>query len=280
MAAMTLVHLSEPALAIHLDIFREVSFLSIPVLDAATLMVEAEVRNDVRLLSKRAEVAATVIHRVLFGGTLNKEKYIEQVRDVLSDPADAAWLRDRVEGAIGAPIAAEVTDRRSLAGLRGDGERRNRAAVGSVFRRSFLRRPLDTSVRVVRHMLGQVASTLRPPGVVGCPGDPFPELPCYGLTLHLASAISIYGLYQPSVRSDAATLKTENEERYEEMLKRRWTRWAFLRWCLPSVFLWLQAKRAGIVLVDRLPLALRIARRLGIAPAWVARPASVSKGRP
>ena len=258
---------------LHFDLFRGLSHLSLPLLTADELWQESQVHRDVRRLTPRMEVLSTVLHRTVFGGTLNKPAYVEQLRALLEESPDGPWLEERVRRVLGPALAAELTSVERLASLSRDGSARAARARRAVLRGAFRRSPVAAAGSVVRFAWGQLGSMLRPPGVVGRPRDPVPGLPGERLSTSLASALSIYGFSVPHVRAGAGTIETLNPPRYADMLRERWHYWAPLRTALPSVFLWLQAKRAGVVVVDRLPWALRILRRTPFRPRWLARPA-------
>lgn len=268
MAGVTLFHAGERG-TLHFDLFKGITHLSNPLFSVEELWTEAEVVDDVRRLSKRMEVLATTVHRVVFGGTLNKAKYVDQLADLLREPEQRQWLEERVSGILDPVLARELTDLGSLEILTRKGGDRARRARRAFWRNRLSASPTRMLGNVTRYGAGQLGSVLHPPGVVGLEGDPFPGLADEVLTLELASALSAYGFQVGHVRADAAEIKTLNAPRFADMLRQRWKYWAPLRTVAPSLFLWLQAKRTGVVIVDRLPTLLRALRRSPMRPRWL-----------
>jgi hypothetical protein len=63
-------------------------------------------------------------------------------------------------------------------------------------------------------------------------------------------------------------VRSLNGPKHQQCVESLWRSATILRWVAPSLFLWLQAKRNRVVVLERLPLALRGLRRLS-PPAWL-----------
>ncbi len=271
MAAVTLFH-PETRETLHFDLFKGITHLSNPLFTVEELWEESEVVNDVRRLSHRMEVLATVVHRTVFGGTLNKQKYVEQLAEFVSDPRNRSWLAARVSRVLGPEFAVELTTPERVRELTRFGADRSARARKTFLSRRARRAPFSFAWDTVRYFAGQVGSMLFPPGFVGQPGDRVPALGSELLTLELACALSAYGFYVPSTRSRAEQIQTVNAPRFADMLKERWDYWGPLREWAPSVFLWFLAKRAAVVVVDRLPPLLALLRGSRVlCPRWLGR---------
>lgn len=268
MAGVTLFH-ADVRETLHFDLFKGITHVSNPLFSVDDLWNETEVVGDVRRLSKRMEVLATTVHRVVFGGTLNKRKYVDQLAHFLEDAEQRRWLEECVSLVLGPDLARELTNPEALEPLTRNGGDRARRARRAFWRNRLRASPTRTLANFTRYGAGQLGSVFHPPGVVGVEGDPFPGLNNEVLTLELASALSAYGFQVKHVRADAAEIKTLNAPRFEDMLRQRWKYWTPLRQVAPSLFLWLQAKRTGVVIVDRLPTLLRALRRSPMRPRWL-----------
>ena len=266
--------------AIHFDVFDGISYLCLPLLTPAVLDTESILRRGVRQLGERGRVAATVIHHLAWSGLLSKAKYRIELERVLADPHDRSWLLGKVERALGHHLCEEVLALRSTDSLGvATGSRRWVLAKG-LMRQWLCRDPIVAVKSVLRYLVGQTRSMWRPPGLVGCPGDPIAAaLPGKPLSAELACRISPHAFAAPTVRAHAASLRTFNGPRYERSTVRLWRRWGVVRWVWPTLFLWVQAKRNRVVVLEELPLVPRFLRSLSLQPTWIA-PARGSRRPP
>lgn len=260
--------------AIHFDVFDGISYLGVELCSSGTLASESSVSNGVRRLNRRAKSLATLVHHIAWSGYLGKEKYREELAEVLGDPTDALWMFQRVSEACG-PWTAQwlLSPTRQLdhATL----PSRLKFAVGVFTTASRGRsKPLRG---VLRYWCSQWASMRSPPGLVGLYGESFPSAPNLVLSEELACALAPHGCVARTARSLPRDVHTLNGERYRRTISRAWARWTLVRWLVPSVFLRYQAKRNRIVVLrDRLPLGMRLLRRVA-APGWVAVPADAQR---
>ena len=259
-----------PPQAIHFDVFDGITFLGLPLVSCDVLQSESFVHCGVRQLSGRGRALATTVHHLAWNGRLQKEKYRTELDAVLAAPADREWLLRHVDRALGPWVAAE------LGGLV-DPSRLGRATLlrrWGIARGIWVRWVAPQSVltcrRMVRYVAGQLDSLLHPPGIVGCPGNRIPGVAGARLSAELACRIAPHGFAADSVRGSVCQTKTLNGPRYEASLAVLWKRWTLLRWLLPSLFLWVQAKRNRVAVVGRLPVGLRILRRTRWGAGWVA----------
>lgn len=276
MMAVTVLHFRTKAL-LRVDVVLDISVFGVPLLGPDLWLEESAVKNDIRRLSLRAETAVAVVQRVLHEGLLNKPKYLGQLRSGFASD-DEDWLRSTFRTAFGGKLGAELGDSDAGGGLAQVGSgRRARAILGALGPR-LLRHPGRTVGGVLAYGAGQVRSMLSPGGLVGTPDDTVPGLPGQPLDLEFASRLSVDSVRAPGVRAPASSLRTADEGRSTTKLANRWRFWTPLRWVSPSAFLWLQAKRFGVVIVDRLPVGLRLLRRLGVGRSWMARTGSTGDG--
>jgi len=273
---------SEPgpsASAIHFDVFEGITYLCLPLLPPELLETESVVRDGVRQLSERGRVLVTTVHHLAWSGALLKEKYRAELAGVLARGADREWLLSSVDAALGNTVSRELAKPGGPAGLGGGGaaiRRRIRLGLAS---RWLLPHPRLTLRSLGTYLRGQLQSVRRPPGLVGCPGDSIPGLPGTPLSIELACRISPHAAGATDVRAPAAMVRTLNGPRYERSTARLWRAWTPVRWLVPSLFLYLQAKRNRIVVLDRLPLAVRWLRSRAPSPGWLATPAVRDLGR-
>jgi hypothetical protein len=110
---------------------------------------------------------------------------------------------------------------------------------------------------------------VRPAGIVGRRGELIRGvgLP---LTDTLACGVAPLAMLATTVRSH--DVRSENSAKHRDYVAGIWSRGTLLRLILPSLFLWLQAKRGRIVVLDQLPLGIRITRAIA-RPAWITMPA-------
>jgi hypothetical protein len=256
--------------AIHFDVFENISFLCLPLVSSEVLYSESFVRGGVRQLSARGRALATTVHHMAWNGRLQKEKYRADVEAVLATPQDRDWFLRHVDEALGPWVAAELRGLVEVSGL-GKAALRRRWAVGrGLWVRSVAPRPLLACRRVARYVVGQLESLAHPPGIVGCPGDAVPGVPGARLGPDLACKIAPHGFAADSVRCSPRHARTLNGPRYEASLAVFWRRWTLVRWLLPSLFLWVQAKRNRVVVIRQLPLGLRVLRGSRWRPDWLA----------
>jgi hypothetical protein len=254
--------------AIHFDVFDGITLAGVPLVSPARIAAESTVRDGVRSLTARGRVFVTLAHHLAWNGGLTKQRYRDELAAVLGDPLDRAWLIDALRAPFGDRIAGEVWQPDALgSGL----DRRRRAARVAALRRALLAAPLATCRGLVRYASGQLPSFVRPPGLIARPGD---GLAGSGVRLDLTLACRIaphaFAIADVRARHGAHTV---NGPRYERTLARTWARAALVRWVAPSLFLWYQAKRGRVILIDRLPAGLRLLRRLA-RPAWLAPPSA------
>jgi hypothetical protein len=271
MVGLSLMYPDGEAVALHFDIFDGITFLSIPLLSVNELYDESFAAAGIRQLSNRARAAATVIHHMAWSGMLRKQKYVDDLTAVLALPTDRKWFEEKATRAFGPRLGGLLADPTYVQTLTTSSSRRRLRYFGATIYHGIRMTPVATMAHMAAYTLGQAESLVRPPGVVGCPGDPFPGLEGTSLSLSLACAISPHALRAPTVRSPSRCVTTLNGARYESSIRHMWLAAAPLRWLLPSVFLWLNAKRGRVVLVDRLPRSLELLRRLGGGKRWLAR---------
>jgi hypothetical protein len=265
MTALSLVDLATAGSsdALHVDVFDGLRALGVPLLTAEELAAESVVdASGVRRLTERGRALATLVHHLANSGGLTKDKYVWEVADVLRRPDARAWLIAETGRVLGPRVAAALQAREGRSALR-------RCSVARLLgvRAHALRRAPAAGARAMRdYMAGQLPSLFAPPGLVGRPGSPAPLLDGVAMTPELACRIAPVSFLASTVRApEAHTLNGAKHQRYVTGV---WRRWTLARWLAPSLFLWLQAKRSRVVLIDRLPLVLRALRRLR-EPAWL-----------
>jgi hypothetical protein len=255
--------------AIHFDVFNGISYLGIPLCPALVLDQESSIRDGVRVLSDRGKALATLLHHMAWNGHLSKEKYRAELADVLTHPPDAAWVERHTAVAFGEPAAHRLLSSSSVSPLY-HGTLSNRLKLAAaVVHRAAGGNPFRPARQIMAYWAGQWSSFRFPPGLVGTVGDRYPEWPNLRLTEELACSIAPHGCAAPSARAQSRRVHTLNGPRYQRATCGSWKRWTPVRWLLPSVFLFYQAKRNRVVVLsNRLPIGLRILRHLR-APAWV-----------
>ena len=265
--------------AVHFDVFEGITYLCLPLLRPEVLDTESIVRSGVRHLSERGRVLATTTHHLAWNGALLKEKYRTELAAVLARETDREWLLRTVDAALGTPVSRELGKPHGPAGL-GSGALglRRRVWLG-LASRWFLPHPGLALRSLSTYVRGQLRSLRHPPGLVGCPQDSIPDLPGTLLSVELACRISPHALGAKDVRTPPTMVRTLNGPRYERTTARLWRTWTPVRWLLPSLFLFLQAKRNRIVVLDRLPFAIRWLRSRAHPPGWVTTPAARDLGR-
>jgi hypothetical protein len=264
--------------AVHFDVFNGLSYLGVELCSSATLASESSVTKGVRHLSRRGRALATLVHHMAWNGYLSKEKYRSELGDVLADPADALWVRQRLSEAFGRRAAdrllfpASRLEHATLA---------NRVEVAwAVFSTAGRGHPARPVRQLLRYWSGQWSSLRSPPGLVGLEGDSFPAAPGLILSEELACTLAPHGCAARTVRSRPGDVHTLNGERYRRTMSRAWARWTLIRWLIPSFFLRYQAKRNRIVVLrDRLPSGVRLLRRFG-DPTWIAVPSAIQRTVP
>lgn len=256
--------------AIHFDVFDGISAFGIPLIPTTLLAAESVVRQNVRQLNARGRSLATIAHHVGCSGALTKDKYVSELAPVLERPADRAWLVENARRMLGVRVANELQvsvatdDQHPL-------RRRSRVRqLGSLWT-SARRAPDGTSVvfrGVSSYVAAQLPSLVQPPGLIGCPGEHVRELPQLVLTGTLACRVAPLAMIADHVRSRVDAVRTENSEKHRRAIADIWSSSVLLRWVVPSLFLWMQAKQARVVVLRRLPLGLRLLRRMA-SPRWV-----------
>ena len=270
MVGLSLVHAASPVSleALHFDVFAGISYLGIPLLTPEDLAEGSQVRGGVRHLSPSHRVLATVLHHLSWSGGLSKTKYRQELLDLQG--ARPPWLEaqlSRVHSRLLAELVARPWD------IPTGPSRRTRLILTSALALQRLRKEPGRFVTALSaYLVGQIPSLIRPPGKIGRPGDLIPDLSVGALDLRLACRICPLAAQAPSVRAPASCLRTLNGPRYESALQRTWQRWSMIRWLVPTAFLWFQAKRNRIVLLESLPLGIRFLRRLPTRPSWISSP--------
>jgi hypothetical protein len=264
--------------AIHFDVFNGISYLGIELCSSATLASESSVTNGVRHLNRRGRALATLMHHMAWNGYLSKEKYRRELADVLANPADVVWIRQRVSEGFGLRAADTLL---SPASRLDHATLRSRLEIAyAVFSTAARGHPARPARQLFRYWSGQWSSLRSPPGLVGLAGDSLPGAPAVTLSEELACALAPHGCAARTVRSRPGEVHTLNGERYRRTTSRAWARWTLIRWLVPSFFLRYQAKRNRIVVLrDGLPVGIRLLRRFG-DPAWIAVPTASRRARP
>ena len=256
--------------AIHFDVFDGISAFGIPLIPTTLLAAESVVRQNVRQLNARGRSLATIAHHVGCSGALSKDKYLSELAPVLERAPDRAWLVENAKRMLGARVASELQ-----VGVVSDTQhplrKRSRVRQLTTLWISARRAP-DGMTAILRgigaYVAAQLPSFLRPPGLVGCDGERLRELPQLALSGTLACRVAPLAMIADSVRSPASAVRTENSDKHQRCIADIWSAGVALRWTVPSLFLWLQAKRGRVVVLRRLPLGLRLLRRVA-GPGWL-----------
>lgn len=255
-----------PATAIHVDVFDGISAYGISIMSSGFLQSESVLRGTVRQLSDRARPLVTLAHHVGSSGALTKELYVSELEAVLRG-RDREWLLVSIADLLGDRVAGDV--RRGAAGaarhpLRQPSRARQVHALTAAARRGGA--GVRGAIRgVSEYLFGQLPSVARPAGIVGRRGELIRGvgLP---LTDTLACGVAPLAMLATTVRSHEA--RSENSAKHRDYVAGIWSRARVLRLVLPSFFLWLQAKRGRIVVLDTLPLGIRLVRAVA-RPAWI-----------
>lgn len=256
--------------ALHFDVFDGITYHGLELVPKAVLRDESEVENGVRRLNDRGKALATLTHHVAWNGGLGKEKYRRQLCAVVEHDGDRRWLHAHVAAVFGRSVAHEVVNREQIEQLGHNIRARRRRVVRALFVTQLRRRPIATIARIARYLFGQLKSFKSPPGLVGSVGSPVPSAPTRTLSLALACKLSPHAFRVPHVRVTDQFVETLNGEGYERVLRKTWRRWFAIRFVAPSVFLYYQAKRGRVILIDRLPTGIRVLQRMSTRPNWVA----------
>ena len=256
--------------AIHFDVFDGISAYGIPLIPTTLLAAESVVRQNVRQLNARGRSLATVAHHVGCSGALTKDKYVAELAPVLARPADRAWLVENARRMLGVRVAGELqvgSATESGHPLRKKSRVRQLASLWTAARRAP-----DGASAVIRGVISylgaQLPSLVQPPGLVGCRGEPIRGLPQLTLTDTLASRVAPLAMIADNVRSPAGAVRTQNSDKHRRCIAAIWSAGAVLRWTVPSLFLWMQAKRGRVVVLRRLPVGLNLFRRVA-RPRWL-----------
>jgi hypothetical protein len=256
--------------AIHFDVFDGISAFGIPLIPTTLLAAESVVRQNVRQLNARGRSLATVAHHVGYSGALTKDKYVAELAPVLARPADRAWLVENARRMLGVRVANELQvgiGPESQHPLRSKSRVRQLASLWTAARRA----PDGTSAvirGIISYLGAQLPSLVQPPGIVGCRGERIRELPQLTLTDTLASRVAPLAMIADNVRSPASAVRTHNSDKHRRCIADIWSAGVVLRWTVPSLFLWWQAKQGRVVVLRRLPLAVRLLRRVA-SPGWI-----------
>ena len=256
--------------AIHFDVFDGISAFGIPLIPTTLLAAESVVRQNVRQLNARGRCLATVAHHVACSGALTKDKYVAELAPVLERPADRAWLVENARRMLGARVAGELQ-----VGSASDSDhplrKKSRLRQLATLWAAAGRAPdgMSAVIRgVMAYLAAQLPSLVQPPGLVGRRGEHIREFPELLLTETLACRVAPLAMIADSVRSRADAVRTENSEKHRRCIADIWSASVVLRWTVPSFFLWLQAKRGRVVVLRRLPLGVRLLRRVA-SPRWL-----------
>ena len=270
MTAFSLVDLSAspPRDALHVDVFNGIRVHGVRLLPPELLAAESVVRDGVRQLTPRARVLATLAHHAAASGALTKDKYLTELVELQEQPEERAWLLARTAEWLGHALVGELAAPGGPTALRTPSRRRRWRVLASA-----ARSPWGLARMMLRYCAGQLPSLVHPSGVVGRRGDRFGAPPhLFWLSPELACRVSPLAMIASSVRAAPEAVYTLNGAKHQRCITEIWRAATPLRLFAPSLFLWLQAKRNRIVVLDRLPLALRALRRVA-APVWLATPA-------
>lgn len=256
--------------AVHFDVFKGITWLGVELISPALLQHESVVTRGVRQLSRRARVLATLVHHVGWSGGLTKTKYIDELRNLKADAAEAAWLQATLTTMLGPTVVKSLLDTDASLALGGKrGAWRCRYLLPVLLRRLGAQ-PLQTARALARYVTGHWPSLVHPPGIVGRRGAVLPGS-AQGLLLDLriASQVSPHAIGAPSARCSTRSLHILNGPIYATNAAGLWRRWTIVRWAAPTLFLWLQAKRNHAIVLDRLPLGARMLAAT-VKPGWLA----------
>ena len=274
--AASLVDLEDgpPRRAIHVDIFCGISAFGIRLLSPELLARESTIRGNVRELSDRVRVLATVAHHFACSGALTKDKYLDELMAVLARDADRDWLLRHVEQSFGPSLIAELTGEIIGRSLRTPSLRRRKMILLGALEKSAAHKPGFGLVGIAQYTAGQFPSLLHPPGIIGRRGERLAALPQSSLTPELASGVSPLAMIASDVHARASEVWTLNSDKHLAHVRSVWANGALLRRLSPSLFLWWQAKRNRVVVLNELPLGLRLLRRI-TQPQWLTVPDGV-----
>ena len=248
--------------AIHFDIFKGVAWFGIPLLSPEDLDAGSELVDGICRLTPGYRTLVTVLHHLSWSGTLAKEKYRADVRDMLDGPR-RQWLLDELRERHSPALARAVQE--DLSSLSSPNRARSwRLRVAFLVGR-LRRSPLAAGSHVTRYALGQVASFLRPPGLVGRPDEPVAAWGGATLDVDLACRVAPMSIGAYHVRVPSTQISTHAHDRYRRELESQWAAFAPVRWVMPTLFLWLSAKRNRIVVLEHLPIGVRLLRAIGVS---------------
>ncbi len=257
--------------AFHFDVFRDIGYANVELISPVELASESfERAPGVRALSDRMRALATTVHHLTWSGRLSKAKYRDELSDALHGATHRSWTTSHLEYVFGRDVARQI-GQLSSEGRLGEEDRKRRSVFRlAAIRRAFARRPRETGIAILRYIGSHLATLVSPAGIVGMAGDRVPGADGdLRLDLDLACGLSPHGFRVRSVRSNG--IETLNGERYQNDLERVWMRTRVVRRVAPSAFLWVQAKRNRVVIVDEPPPMIALFRRLGLT-SWVSRP--------
>ncbi len=236
--------------AVHLDIFDGIGVWGCRLIEPGLLEQEAR-SGEVRSLSNRAVVLVTLVHHLCWNGGFTNPEYFSRLKTALA--SDRPWLEGELSRIFGRAFADQICNApEDLA--TGRAGRRSRALV-NVLGRGLLRRPLATLRGLARYAGDHVRTLVRPTGLVAGPRAVVPGTD-HLLTLEVACRLEPHSFAVPHVQAAGSELRSANGERYEESLRSRWAKSARLRRLAPSLYLWFQAKRGEVIMLERLPRLL------------------------
>lgn len=250
------------AQAIHLDVFDGIGVLGVQLV-APTLLEQESHSAVVRRLSERAVVLVTLVHHLCWNGGFNNPDYFAKL-DVVLDQ-DRPWLEGQLRQVFGSAFARDICSQpHELSGAKT--QRRRRAMRLAVGRRLFTQ-PGRTLGALARYLGDHLVTFWKPTGLIARVGASLPGTD-QPLTLELACRLEPHSFAIPHVRADGAELRSANGDRYEQSLRRRWAKSRWLRVIAPSLYLWVQAKRGEVVILQSLPPLVRFFERTTNA-SWI-----------
>jgi hypothetical protein len=146
MVALSLVH-TGPELqvtGIHFDVFDGVRLWGVPLCAPEQLATESVVDREVRQLTARGRVLATLSHHLAWTGMLSKDKYRTELERVAEAPTNRRWLLDRLAEVFGSTRASEILAPGAAATLGSGRSRRRREKRPAAQTRSRGAPPMGT----------------------------------------------------------------------------------------------------------------------------------------
>ncbi len=261
--------------AVHFDVFDGISAYGIRLASPHQLASLSDTRRGVTQLTAQGQVLVTVLHHLAWSGYLAKDRYRSELRQLIRHPGERRWLEEEIADRFGPRLTSRILKDASSDRLGYKALPRRLRVVAALASRAFIRDPVGTAAGILAYLTGQIQSVLRPPGVVGLRGDRIPSVPTQALDLRIACGMSPHAFFAPAARAPAHLCQTVNGPRYERSVRSSWARWLPVRWMAPSLYLWMNAKRGRVVVLDRLPYMLARLRESTVRPGWLALPPAV-----